>query len=60
MSTGKYISLEEARNHGLLDRFCKEHPAKGKKADFFALLEAMAKTPESDDQTSTQKHPDED
>ena len=60
MSAGKYISLEEARNHGLLDRFCKEHPAKGKKSDFFTLLEAMAKTPLSADQTSTRKRPSED
>ena len=30
MSIGKYISLEEARKTGQLDRFIKEHPVKGK------------------------------
>ena len=29
MSTGKYLSLEEARKKGLIDRFIKEHPSKG-------------------------------
>jgi len=29
MSIGKYISLEEARRKGLLDRFIKEHPSEG-------------------------------
>lgn len=60
MATGKYLSLEEARNDGLLDRFCKEHPSKGKKKVFTDLLNAMAKKPESTGQTSNQKHPDED
>jgi len=27
MSTGKYLSLEEARRTGQLDRFCDEHPS---------------------------------
>jgi hypothetical protein len=27
MSTGKYLSLEEARRTGRLDRFCNEHPS---------------------------------
>ncbi len=43
MSTGKYISLEEARNDKKLDRFCKEHPSKTKKKDFDSLLGAMCK-----------------
>jgi len=60
MATGKYLSLEEARNHGLLDRFCKEHPTYGKKSDFFNLLDAMARKPESDGQTSNRKRPSED
>jgi len=60
MATGKYLSLEEARNQGLLDRFCKEHPAKGEKRGFFSLLDAMAKTPESAGQTSNRKRPSED
>jgi len=43
MSTGKYLSLEEARNEKKLDRFCKEHPSKAKKKDFDGLLAAMTK-----------------
>ena len=43
MSTGKYISLEEARNDKKLDRFCKEHPTETKKKDFDSLLGAMCK-----------------
>ena len=43
MSTGKYISLEEARNDKKLDRFIREHPSKTKKKDFDALLGAMTK-----------------
>ncbi len=44
MSTGKYISLEEARNTGQLERFAKEHPTKAKKKDFDALLDNMCKS----------------
>ncbi len=29
MAIGKYLSLEEARNHKELERFIKEHPSKG-------------------------------
>ncbi|MDH5573361.1 MAG: hypothetical protein OEY89_16480 [Gammaproteobacteria bacterium] len=43
MSTGKYISLEEARNDNKLDRFIKEHPNEVKKKDFEILLDAMCK-----------------
>jgi len=43
MSTGKYISLEEARNEKKLDRFIKEHPSEAKKKDFDGLLDAMCK-----------------
>lgn len=41
MSTGKYISLEEAREKDKLKRFIKEHPSKTKKKDFEDLLGAM-------------------
>lgn len=41
MSTGKYISLEEARNEKKLDRFIKEHPSTAEKKDFETLLDAM-------------------
>ena len=43
MSRGKYLSLEEARQTGELERFCKEHPAEVDRKRFLALLEAMSK-----------------
>jgi len=43
MSTGKYLSLEEARKQGKLDRFIKEHPSKGNERAFDGLLDRMAK-----------------
>jgi hypothetical protein len=43
MAIGKYISLEEARNAKQLDRFAKEHPSKGDKKKFVALLDRMAR-----------------
>jgi len=42
MARGKYLSLEEARKRGELDRFAKEHPMKGDAERFARLLEAMA------------------
>lgn len=42
MSRGKHLSLEEARNAGKLDQFCKEHPSKAERARFNALLTAMS------------------
>lgn len=45
MSTGKYLSLDEARKAKKLERFAKEHPAKGSKNAFDALLRRMAKRP---------------
>ena len=44
MAIGKFLSLEEARKKGRLDRFAKEHPSKAKKKDFDALLDAMTKS----------------
>ena len=52
MSTGKYISLEEARKKGLLDRFAKEHPSEGDKKQFDKLMKAMAKKPSKAGRTS--------
>lgn len=43
MSTGKYISLEEARKQGKLKQFAKQHPSKGDKKAFDRLLDRMAK-----------------
>jgi hypothetical protein len=44
MSRGKYVSLEEARKTGKLDRFAKEHPSEGDRKRFDRLLEEMSKT----------------
>ena len=53
MSQGKYLSLEEARNMGKLDRFAKEHPSQSNER-FWPLLEAVAKGSPTTDQASTQ------
>ena len=42
MARGKYLSLEEARRDGRLDRFAKEHPSEGDAELFAKLLKAMA------------------
>jgi hypothetical protein len=48
VSRGKHLSLEEARNKGLLDQFAKEHPNETDAERFDRLMKAMAsgKTPE--------------
>jgi len=56
MSTGKYISLEEARNSDQLERFAKEHHSEADKEEFESLLDAMCKgekpkKPEEGDET---------
>ena len=52
MSQGKYLSLEEARNSGQLERFAKEHPSEAERERFERLLEAMAKGVLEDKETS--------
>jgi len=42
MSRGKYLSLEEARKIGALDRFAKEHPSVADRERFKRLLDAMS------------------
>ena len=42
MARGRYLSLEEARKTGQIDRFCKEHPSTGNWDRFKRLFEAMA------------------
>jgi hypothetical protein len=42
MSRGKYLSLEEARKSGALDRFAKEHPMEADRDRFDRLLAAMS------------------
>ena len=53
MSRGKYLSLEEARKFGKLDRFAKEHPSEGDRTRFNRLLDEMSKTIEEAEETST-------
>ena len=45
MSSGKYLSLEEARKQKRIKRFVKEHPTTGNKKQFELLLHKMAKKP---------------
>lgn len=52
MSTGKHISLEEARKSGQIDRFIKEHPSKADER-FRPLLDAMTTKKQSGSGTST-------
>jgi hypothetical protein len=52
MSRGKYLSLEEARKSGALDRFAKEHPSEGDRRRFERLLEEMSKTIEGEETSS--------
>ena len=41
MSTGKYTSLEEAKDEKKLKRFIKEHPSKGNEKQFDDMLGRM-------------------
>ena len=57
MSRGKYLSLEEARKKGLLDRFCKEHPSMGEREAFDHILEGLIKNPSEASETSSRAKP---
>ncbi|MFT4579441.1 MAG: hypothetical protein ACI9UO_002281 [Nitrospinales bacterium] len=55
MSRGKYLSIEEARNMGNLNRFTKEHPSEGSEKLFYDMLNRMVpkvKKPKSSGRTS--------
>lgn len=52
MAIGKYLSLSEAQKRELISRFIKDHHSAGDEDQFDRLLDAMAKRPESKDQTS--------
>ena len=52
MSTGKYLSLEEARKEGKLKEFAEQHPTKGDRKLFNKLFDRMTQKPLKDDQTS--------
>ena len=54
MSVGKYLSLEEARKKGLIDRFCKEHPSVGDADRFNQLLDAVTTKPQASLEASSQ------
>jgi len=43
MSTGKYTSLEEAKDEKSLKKFIRQHPSTGDKKQFDNLLDRMAK-----------------
>ena len=42
MSIGKYISLEEARKTGKIDRFIKAHPSQGDMGKLLGALKQVA------------------
>lgn len=52
MAHGKYLSLEEARKSGRLDRFAKEHPSETDKERFERLLDAMSRGVLEEEETS--------
>ena len=52
MARGKYLSLEEARKSGKLDRFAKEHPSQSEGDRFERLLDAMSRGLLEGEQTS--------
>jgi hypothetical protein len=54
MSRGKYLSLEEARKKGQIDRFCEEHPSKGDRNLFDHILDGLIKNPSKASETSSQ------
>lgn len=41
MARGKYLSLEEARRMGRIDRFAKEHPSRGDWNLFDTLVDSF-------------------
>ncbi len=53
MARGKYLSLDEARKQGRIDRFCKEHPSEGDEELFDRLLDAMAKPKKTEEGEQT-------
>ena len=58
MAIGRYLSLEEARKKGLLDRFCKEHPSEANRQQFQLLLDVMTTKRRADQETSARASPD--
>ena len=56
MSSGKYLSFEEARQTGQLERFWKEHPSKANRSTFMRLLDAMSRGALEAKETSQRDH----
>lgn len=56
MSRGRYLSLEEARKSGTLDRFVKEHPSESDRTRFDRLLVEMSKTTKGAEEASSREH----
>ena len=56
MSHGKYLSLEEARKSGMLDRFAKDHPSEADRDRFNRLLDAMSRGVLEAKETSSREH----
>ncbi len=60
MARGKYLSLEEARRSGKIERFCKEHPSKGDWNQFDAMMDLItgpeAKSSSRAERTSSRAH----
>ena len=57
MSTGKYISLEEARNEDKIERFAQEHQSSGNVELFDKLLDAMVEEPPPENTKSEKGKP---
>ncbi len=57
MSRGKYLSFEEARESGKLDRFAKEHPSETDQERFERLLDAMSRGALEEEETSHSARP---
>lgn len=55
MSSGKYLSLDEARRKKQLDRFAKEHPSEGNECNFDKLLHAMSNGGANGDDSANQR-----
>ena len=52
MSRGKYLSLEEARQTGQIDQFCKDHPSVADRDRFERLLDLMSRGALKGEETS--------
>lgn len=57
MSTGKHMSLPEARKKKDFERFAKEHPSEGDAKLFDKLVKGLTKSPGSAARTSGRKRP---